>query len=97
VYSALESAKHALEYDPDHERIDGKSVFFEPPYEQNWYFAIAFLAMAEKSTGNERNDKLVAALASYRKWLDEAPASDRFRPRALENIERIEKQLKLKK
>ncbi|MGZ5966364.1 MAG: tetratricopeptide repeat protein [Polyangiales bacterium] len=97
VFGAVESARHALECDPDLERIDGKFVFFEPAYEQSWYFAVAFLAMAERETGDQRKDHLMAALASYKKWLDEASPKDRYRPRALENVGRLEKQLKLKK
>jgi tetratricopeptide (TPR) repeat protein len=97
AFGAVESARHALEYDPDLERIDGKFVFFEPQYEQHWYFAVAYLAMAERETGDQRKDHLMAALVSYRKWLDEADPKDRFRPRAQENIDRLEKQLKLKK
>jgi tetratricopeptide (TPR) repeat protein len=97
AFGAVEAARHALEYDPDLERIDGKFVFFEPAYEQSWYFAVAFLAMAERETGDQRKDHLMAALASYKKWLEEASPKDRFRPRALENVERLERQLKLKK
>lgn len=97
AFGAVESARHALEYDPDLERIDGKFVFFEPQYEQHWYFAVAFLAMAERETGDQRKDHLMAALASYKKWLEEAEPTDRFRARAQENVDRLEKLLKLKK
>jgi len=97
VFGALESAKHALEYDPDLDRIDGRYVFFEPAYEQDWYFAVAYLAMAERETGDARKTRLIAALASYEKWLEAAPPKDRYRARAEEDAERLRKQLKLKK
>jgi tetratricopeptide (TPR) repeat protein len=96
-FGAVEAARHALEYDPDLERIDGKFVFFEPQNEQHWYFAVAYLAMAERETGDQRKDHLMAALVSYEKWLEEADPKDRFRPRATENVERLEKLLGLKK
>ncbi len=93
---ALESAKHALELDPDGDFLDGDGVFFEPAYERHWYGALRYLALADRSFGDERKASLMLALGSYRKWLDLADPADRFRPRAEEAIARVEKMLKLK-
>lgn len=93
---ALEAAKHALEQDPEAEYLDGDGVFFEPAYEKQWYYALRYLALADRSTGDERTNHLLAALVSYRKWLDAADAADRYRPRCVDAITRLEKMLKLK-
>jgi len=94
---ALEEAKHAVEYDPTGEYVDGPSVFFQPKYEQHWYRAVRDLALAERETGEERVELLKAALVFYQKWLDESDPNDRYRKRCEENIARLEKLLKLKK
>lgn len=94
-YRALEAARHALEYDPDLEMVEGSRVFFEPPYDREWYRALAELAMAERLTGDARNEHLMRALVAYGQFAEAAPESDKFRPRALENVERLEKILKL--
>lgn len=93
---ALEEAKHAVEYDPKGELIDGDGVFFEPPYEKHWYHALRDLALAERG-GPDRTTHLMAALVDYRKWLEDSEPTDRYRKRCEENIARLEKQLKLKK
>lgn len=93
---ALESARHALEMDPDGEYLFGDGVFFEPAYERQWYIALRHLALADRSMGDERKEHLMAALVAYRAWLDLSDPKDRFRARAEEDIVRIEKLLKLK-
>jgi tetratricopeptide (TPR) repeat protein len=93
---AVEAARHALELDPDSEFLDGDGVFFEPVYEKHWYVALRELALAERSFGDERQSHLMAALVAYRKWLDLAEPTDRFRPSAEEAVARLEKLLKLK-
>jgi tetratricopeptide (TPR) repeat protein len=93
---ALESARHALELDPNNDYLDGDGVFFEPSYEKHWYVALRALALADRSFGDERREHLVAALVAYRKWLDAAAPDDRFRPRAAEAVARVERLLKLK-
>ncbi|MBI2389485.1 MAG: tetratricopeptide repeat protein [Deltaproteobacteria bacterium] len=93
---ALEAAKHALELDPDADSLVRDGVFFEPAYEKHWYVALRELALAERTLGDVRKFHLMAALTFYDKWLAEADAGDRFRPRALEAVARLEKQLKLK-
>lgn len=93
---ALESARHALELDPDAEYLDGDGVFFEPAYEKHWYVALRELALADRALGDERTTHLMAALVAYRKWLDLSDPKDRFRARAEEDIARVEKLLKIK-
>ncbi len=94
--AALEAARHALEYDPELEGLTGDGVFFEPEYEREWYLALSELALAEREKGESRTMHLMAALARYQLWLEAAAPDDRFRTRALENVARLEKQLKLK-
>jgi tetratricopeptide (TPR) repeat protein len=94
---ALEEAKHAVEYDPTGEFIDGPGVFFEPKYERHWYHALRALALAEREVGEERTKLLMSALVSYQQWLEESDPLDRYRKRCEEAIVRLEKQLKLKK
>jgi len=94
--ASLVSAKHALELDPDGEYIDGEGVFFEPAYEKHWYVALREQALAERYFGDERKAHLMAALVAYRKWLDLAEPTNRFRLRAEEGVARVEKILKLK-
>lgn len=96
AFGALDAAKHAVELDPEGEYLDGEGVFFEPPYEKNWYYALRDLALADRTMGDERVGHLMAALVAYRKWLDAAEPDDRYRPRCLEDVARIEKLLKLK-
>jgi len=96
-FMAVEAAKHAVEYDPPGDFIDGENVFFEPAYEKHWYHALRDLALAENALGDERTVLLMAALKDYRTWLDESDPADRYRKRCEENIARLEKQLKLKK
>lgn len=96
AFGALDAAKHAVELDPEGEYLDGEGVFFEPPYEKHWYYALRDLALADRTMGDERVGHLMAALVAYRKWLDAADPADRYRPRCLEDVARIEKILKLK-
>jgi hypothetical protein len=83
--------------DPEGEYLDGDGVFFEPPYERQWYYALRSLALADQTLGDERTGHLMAALVAYRKWLDASEPTDRFRPRCVEDIARLETILKLKK
>jgi tetratricopeptide (TPR) repeat protein len=96
AFGALESARQAVALDPDGDLLDGEGVFYEPPYERHWYFALRNLALAEGAVADERTGLLIAALVQYQKWLDLAEPTDRYRVRAAENIARLEKQLKLK-
>ncbi len=93
---ALESARHAVELDPENEYLDGDGVFFEPAYERYWYYALRDLALAERELGDARGLLLLAALVDYGKWLEASDPSDRYRKRCEENIARLEKILKLK-
>lgn len=95
-FGALDAAKHAVQLDPEGEYLDGEGVFFEPPYEKYWYYALRDLALAEWTIAGERVNHLLAALVAYRKWLDAADPADRYRPRCVEDIARLEKILKLK-
>jgi tetratricopeptide (TPR) repeat protein len=95
-FGALDAAKHAVELDPEGDYLDGEGVFFEPAYEKYWYYALRDLALADRTTGDERINHLLAALVAYRKWLDAAELTDRYRPRCVEAIARLEKILKLK-
>jgi tetratricopeptide (TPR) repeat protein len=97
AFGALDAAKHAVAMDPEGEYLDGDGVFFEPPYERQWYYALRSLALADQTLGDERTGHLMAALVAYRKWLDASEPTDRFRPRCVEDIARLETILKLKK
>ena len=93
-HGALLEASAALVNDPLASELDNPNVFFVPDFDQHWYRALACMAQAT-ALGTDHNESRSwpfwqCALKQWHKYIDAAPADNRWMPIALLRLEHCE-------
>lgn len=81
-------------YDPTDAHLRSDSWFFAPPWEEHWYGALGYLAIARQTTTPAlRADTLAAARDEYLAYASRAGPKDPYRALAMARADRLDREL----